>query len=99
MLNRSQPREKNVLDEMELVENGQTYSKNGTKREDLKSVAIGNPDKPDLATSNGTAGTLSLRDQKALALLVALCKLPPLSISDFHSFRAFRSLRFYLPAP
>ncbi|GAA5872231.1 hypothetical protein JCM16303_001023 [Sporobolomyces ruberrimus] len=91
MLNRSQPREKNVLDEMELVENGQTYSKNGTKREDLKSVAIGNPDKPDLATSNGTAGTLSLRDQKALALLVALYLLQGIPVG-----LAFGSIPFLL---
>jgi len=77
MLNRSQVREKNVLDEMELVENGNTGALTG-KRE-LASVAIGNPDKPDPpfkagGGGGGEASGLSVRDKRALALLVALCK-------------------------
>lgn len=72
MLNRSQVREKNVLDEMELVENGNTGGLTG-KRE-LASVAIGNPDKADPPMTGGS-GVLSVRDKRALALLVALCEL------------------------
>jgi len=75
MLNRSQVREKNVLDEMELVENGNTGALTG-KRE-LASVAIGNPDKPDppfKGAGGGEASELSVRDKRALALLVALCE-------------------------
>lgn len=77
MLNRSQVREKNVTDEMELVENGTTdhLRENGTNtKRELSSVAIGNSDKPDPQVN--TSGGLSLRDQRALALLVALCELP-----------------------
>jgi len=88
MLNRSQPREKNVTDEMELVENGSRahlLKENGTgntKRE-LASVAIGNPDKAD--PQGNTSGTLSLRDRRALALLVALCESNPLLSFPFPS--------------
>ncbi|GAA5949137.1 hypothetical protein JCM3765_004022, partial [Sporobolomyces pararoseus] len=94
MLNRSQVREKNVTDEMELVENGTTAhlreNGNNTKRE-LSSVAIGNSDKPD--PQGNTSGGLSLRDQRALALLVALYLLQGIPVG-----LAFGSIPFLLRA-
>ncbi|GAA5865196.1 hypothetical protein JCM5353_000998 [Sporobolomyces roseus] len=88
MLNRSQVREKNVLDEMELVENGNTGGLTG-KRE-LASVAIGNPDKADPPMTGGS-GVLSVRDKRALALLVALYLLQGIPVG-----LAFGSIPFLL---
>ncbi|GAA5986085.1 hypothetical protein JCM5350_004426 [Sporobolomyces pararoseus] len=94
MLNRSQVREKNVTDEMELVENGTTdhLRENGTNtKRELSSVAIGNSDKPD--PQGNTSGGLSLRDQRALALLVALYLLQGIPVG-----LAFGSIPFLLRA-
>ncbi|GAA5907279.1 uncharacterized protein JCM6883_001156 [Sporobolomyces salmoneus] len=90
MLNRSQVREKNVQDEMELVENGTRNSKR-----ELASVAIGNPDKvdPQKGTTPSSSGGLSLRDQRALALLVALYLLQGIPVG-----LAFGSIPFLLRA-
>ncbi|GAA6064383.1 hypothetical protein JCM10212_002916, partial [Sporobolomyces blumeae] len=87
MLNRGQVRDKNVHDEMELVENGANGTLSDLKRQ-LASVAIGNPDRADPPPQHGG---LTPRDQRALALLVALYLLQGIPVG-----LAFGSIPFLL---
>ncbi|GAA6025567.1 hypothetical protein JCM11491_003216 [Sporobolomyces phaffii] len=98
MLNRAGPRDRNVLDEFELVETGTsatapllgTAASASSKRE-LASVAIGHPDDVHDSGSTPTTPALSLRDRRALALLVALYLLQGIPVG-----LAFGSIPFLL---
>lgn len=101
MLQRGPVRDRNVVDEFELVENGNGGVVDSDKVplrrvDELASVAIGdnNTSQPRTTATEATTTTrLSIRDQKALALLVALYLLQGIPVG-----LAFGSIPFLLRA-
>lgn len=81
MLQRGPVRERNVEDEIELVENG-THPLNGGAREEKTGLLSGIVGERSVE-ADGEGGALSMRDERALALLVALCTCCP--EAEFHS--------------
>lgn len=71
MLQRGPVRERNVEDEIELVENG-THPLNGGAREEKTGLVSGIVGERSVE-ADIEGGALSTRDKRALALLVALC--------------------------
>ncbi|KAK4330633.1 putative membrane protein [Rhodotorula toruloides] len=89
MLQRGPVRERNVEDEIELVENG-TYPSNGGAREEKTGLVSGIVGERSIE-AGGEGGTLSTRDKRALALLVALYLLQGIPVG-----LAFGSIPFLL---
>ncbi|GAA5846584.1 hypothetical protein JCM3766R1_007120 [Sporobolomyces carnicolor] len=97
MLQRGPVRDRNVVDEFELVENGNGGVVDSDKVplrrvDELTAVAIGDNKTSEPTTTTG-ATRLSIRDQKALALLVALYLLQGIPVG-----LAFGSIPFLLRA-
>ncbi|KAJ8291771.1 putative membrane protein [Rhodotorula toruloides] len=89
MLQRGPVRERNVEDEIELVENG-THPLNGGAGEEKTGLVSGIVGERNIE-AGGEGGTLSTRDKRALALLVALYLLQGIPVG-----LAFGSIPFLL---
>ncbi|GEM11029.1 MFS transporter, acetyl-CoA transporter [Rhodotorula toruloides] len=89
MLQRGPVRERNVEDEVELVENG-TYPPNGSAKEEKAGLVSGIVGERSME-AGGEGGTLNTRDKRALALLVALYLLQGIPVG-----LAFGSIPFLL---